>query len=317
MQFSVLGSGRWGSFIAWYLHSLGYDVCLWGREGSPNVAQLLAGDMNGYPFPKDIRITNDLAQALAFGDAICISISAQGLRDLFSQTAFACAKHKPMLLCMKGLEADTGQRLSSIAAEVVGEENVAVWLGPGHVEHFLAGTPNCMVIDAYSEDLKDKLIGALKGDLIRFYYGTDLLGNEIGAAAKNVIGIAAGMLDGLGLASLKGALMARGAGEVSRLIGSMGGNALSAYGLAHLGDYEATVFSPYSRNRRYGELFVQGEKLAKLAEGVQTSAALKMLGERHRVDLPITNAVYEMLFEKGEPGCVFQKLFMRDLKLEF
>lgn len=317
MQFSVLGSGRWGSFIAWYLHSLGYDVCLWGRQGSANVARLLEGDMNGYPFPKDIRITNNLEEALTFGDMIFISISAQGLRDLFSQAAFAKLHNKPMVLCMKGLEVGTGECLSSIAAEVVGAENAAVWLGPGHVEHFLAGTPNCMVIDAYNDDLKETLICALKGDLIRFYYGTDLLGNEIGAAAKNVIGIAAGMLDGLGLGSLKGALMARGAGEVSRLIGNMGGNALSAYGLAHLGDYEATVFSPYSRNRRYGELFVQGQQLEKLAEGVQTSAALKMLGQQYQTELPITNAVYEMLFENGAPDCVFKKLFMRDLKLEF
>ena len=94
-------------------------------------------------------------------------------------------------------------------------------------------------------------------DLIRFYYGQDLIGNEIGAAAKNVVGIAAGMLDGLGLSTLKGALMARGTREIARLIDALGGNELSAYGLCHLGDYEATLFSPYSHNRMFGEQYVK------------------------------------------------------------
>ena len=96
--------------------------------------------------------------------------------------------------------------------------------------------------------------------MIRFYYGQDLIGNEIGAAAKNVIGIAAGMLDGFHLSTLKEALMSRGTREVARLIKAMGGNELSAYGLCHLGDYEATVFSEFSHNRRFGELFVQGKQ---------------------------------------------------------
>lgn len=163
------------------------------------------------------------------------------------------------------------RRLSEIAEEAVGDCNdVAVWLGPGHVQEFVNGVPNCMVIDSRSEAVKERLIAWLSGGLIRFYYGTDLIGNEIGAAAKNVIGIAAGMLDGMGLSSLKGALMSRGTREVSRLIAAMGGNGFSAYGLCHLGDYEATVFSQYSHNRRFGELFVRGEPYTELAEGYDT-----------------------------------------------
>ncbi len=103
---------------------------------------------------------------------------------------------------MKGIEVTTLRRLSEIAEEAVGDNNdVAVWLGPGHVQEFLAGVPNCMVIDSNSEAVKERLISQLSGGLIRFYYGTDLIGNEVGAAAKNVIGIAAGMLDGMGLSA--------------------------------------------------------------------------------------------------------------------
>ena len=159
--------------------------------------------------------------------------------------------------------------------------------------------------------------------MIRFYYGEDLIGTELGAAAKNVIGIIAGILDGCGYASLKGSLMSRGAREVARLIKAMGGNELSAYGLAHLGDYEATLFSEYSHNRRYGEMLVKGEKFEKLAEGVPTAAAMKALGERYGVELPLTLAVYEICYgESDEPYVerarrMLAKLFAREAKSEF
>jgi glycerol-3-phosphate dehydrogenase (NAD(P)+) len=135
-----------------------------------------------------------------------------------------------------------------------------------------------MVIDGYDREYVKTLVDALKSPLIRFYYGDDIIGSEIGAAAKNVIGIAAGVLDGVGLPSLKGPLMARGAREVARLISAMGGNELSAYGLCHLGDYETTLFSPHSNNRRFGELLATGKIFDKLAEGVYTAKALKLLG---------------------------------------
>ena len=181
-----------------------------------------------------------------------------------------------------------------------------------------------MVIDSANEELKRKLADSFKSDLIRFYYGADLIGTEIGAAAKNVMGIVAGVLDGCGYVSLKGSLMSRGAREVARLIKAMGGNELSAYGLAHLGDYEATLFSEYSHNRMYGEMLVKGEKFAKLAEGVPTAAAMKALGEKYNVDLPITCAVYEICYGQDDGlSCrercekVLAKLFARDTKSEF
>lgn len=129
---------------------------------------------------------------------------------------------------------------------------VAVWLGPGHIQDFYNGKPNCMVIDSDDVNTRNYLVDILSSGLIRFYYGTDLIGNEIGAAIKNVIGIAAGMLDGLEMSSLKGALMSRGTIEVGRLIERMGGKIETAYGLCHLGDYEATLFSLHSHNRLYG-----------------------------------------------------------------
>ncbi|MBQ2570457.1 MAG: glycerol-3-phosphate dehydrogenase, partial [Ruminococcus sp.] len=176
---------------------------------------------------------------------------------------------------------------------------------------------NCMVIDSNNREVKERLVNAFTSELIRFYIGKDLIGSEIGAAAKNVIGIAAGILDGLGYTSLKGGLMARGAQEIARLIEALGGNKMSAFGLCHLGDYEATLFSPWSHNRRYGEAFAKGQKFDKLAEGVMTSKALYKLGIEHNVDLPIVGAVYRALFEHASINDEIQQLFLRSVKDEF
>ena len=194
---------------------------------------------------------------------------------------------------------------------------LAVWVGPGHVQDFSAGIPNCMVVDADQADTTDFVVENLSSDLIRLYKGSDLIGTEVGAAAKNVIGIAAGMLDGIGYSSLKGALMARGAREIARLIRAMGGNELSAYGLCHLGDYEATLFSAHSHNRQFGESFVKGEQFDHLAEGAPTVKALVKLGETYGVDLPICKTIYSMLYENCSAQEALPRLFQRTVKGEF
>ena len=247
-----------------------------------------------------------------------ISIGSQGLQGLMDQLRPLALRDKIFVLCMKGLEQGTGRRLSQIAQENLDPSNaVAVWLGPGHVQEFYRGIPNCMVIDSSREDVKRLLVQSFSSDLIRFYYGEDLIGNEVGAAAKNVVGIAAGFLDGKGLSSLKGALMSRGTREVARLIQAMGGSQLSAYGLCHLGDYEATVFSRYSHNRQFGESFIRGETYTDLAEGYYTVEALVLLGERYGVELPICRAVHRILYCGADPMAELRALLARDLTREF
>jgi glycerol-3-phosphate dehydrogenase (NAD(P)+) len=219
---------------------------------------------------------------------------------------------------MKGLEAASGRRLSQVVREELGTQvRVAVWVGPGHVQDFLRNIPNCMVLGSEDIDTTSTLIERYSSPLIRLYIGQDLIGNEVGAAAKNVMGLAAGMLDGLGLSALKGALMARGAREISRLIQAMGGNELSAYGLAHLGDYQATLFSEHSHNRRFGESFVAGKQFEELAEGVATLDALKTLSSKHAVDMPICHALCRILHNGEKPEEVLQQLFLRPVTREF
>jgi glycerol-3-phosphate dehydrogenase (NAD(P)+) len=267
--------------------------------------------------PETVRLTTDL-ETVAQAEVIIISINSQGLQRMMEELQQLNLQDKIFVLCMKGIEISTGRRLSQIAADNTDASNaVAVWLGPGHVQEFYRGIPNCMVIDSASEDVKHRLVDAFSSDLIRFYYGQDLIGNEVGGATKNVIGIAAGMLDGLGLSTLKGALMSRGTREVARLIRAMGGNELSAYGLCHLGDYEATVFSEFSHNRKYGEQFVKGEPYESLAEGYYTVKALMGLKDTYQVELPICEAVYRILYEGEDPKLALDGLFQRNLKNEF
>ena len=219
---------------------------------------------------------------------------------------------------MKGIESDTGKRLTTIVKENITQNiNVCVWVGPGHVQDFMAGIPNCMVVDSEDKAVIYDVVNKFSSDLIRLYIGDDIIGTEIGAAAKNVIGIAAGMLDGAGLSSLKGALMARGAREVARLINAMGGNELSAYGLCHLGDYEATLFSLHSQNRKFGESLIKHEEYSKLAEGAATVKALMKLSEEYHVEMPISKLVYNVIYNNANPTDAMNALFARDVKTEF
>lgn len=318
MKITVIGCGRWGTFIAWYLDSIGHNVTLYGLADAPQMIQLKAERKNGLiELTDSMKLTTSLDEALCSPDVIIISIGSQGLSGLFDELKPYNIKNQTFVLCMKGLETGSGRRLSQIAREELDPScNVAVWIGPGHVQEFYRGNPSCMVIDSDSEQTKTRLVDAFSSKLIRFYYGQDLIGNEIGAASKNVIGIAAGMLDGLGLSTLKGALMSRGTREIARLIKAMGGNELSAYGLCHLGDYEATVFSAYSHNRMFGEMYVKGEKFDRLAEGYYTADAMMTLSEKYGVELPICRAVYNVLYKGSDVKSELSALFTRSLKPE-
>lgn len=323
MNVSVLGCGRWGTFIAWYLNKIGKNVVLWGRKGSNHLAELVNNRKNEWlNLDEKIVLTDDIKKALGNSEIIIISISAQCLsdfmKDLSQEFSLNDLKKKTFVLCMKGIEESTGRRLSQVMEQYLGENsNIAVWVGPGHVQDFADGIPNCMVIDSKKDEVKKELVNKFSSSLIRFYYGTDLIGSEIGAAAKNVMGIAAGILDGLGYVSLKGALMSRGTMEISRLIKAMGGNPLSAFGLAHLGDYQATLFSPHSNNRKFGELLATNKPYDKLAEGVATSYAIVELGKKYRVDLPICNAVNQAVKNKSVTKESVTDLFLRSIKNEF
>lgn len=318
MKVSVLGCGRWASFLSWYSSKIGHDVLIWGRENSSRYNSLKASRCNEYVKLKDeVKFSSDLDEAIEYGDIIIISINAQNLRELCAKIKECDYKDKIFVLNMKGIEISTGMRLTEVMEDIINEDiKTCVWVGPGHPEDFVKGIPNCMVVSSKSDNIMNEVINTFKSNLIRFYKNDDLIGVEIGAAAKNVVGIAAGILDGLNLTSLKGSLMSRGVTEVARLIEAMGGKGSSAFGLSHLGDYEATLFSEHSQNRKYGENLVTKIPMIKLAEGVYTCDAIVKIGNKFNVDLPITNAVYNVIYNKVDFKHALEVLFSRELKSE-
>lgn len=320
MKVSVIGCGRWGSCIAWYLSAIKqHQVVLYGRSTSSDYQRFTQTRKNEYlTLPEEIELTDDLHKAIN-SDYLVVSIGAQSfrafLKDLVNREDI---KGKTFILCMKGLESGSGKRLTQIFREEVGAvAQVVIWVGPGHVQDFYAGRPSCMVLGCEDIDITKKLVSEFNSSLIRLYYGQDLIGCEVGAAAKNVMGLAAGMLDGYDCPGLKGALMARGAREISRLVRAMGGNELTPYGLSHLGDYQATLFSEYSHNRLYGENFIRKIPMDKLAEGVETCKALMRLSKSYGIDLPICQGVYQILFEGASAADTLQGMFDRENKFEF
>lgn len=318
MNFTVLGCGRWGSFLSWYTSNMGFDTYLWGPQEDPTYITLRDNRRNEYVnLLPAITLTPCLKTAIEHADVIIISISSQALRGFIKRVVAEGVGDKPIILCMKGIEVVSGKRLSEICIEEgINRDKIAVWIGPGHIQAFTQGIPNCMTIDSYNPELKVKLATLLNSELIRFYYGTDIIGNELGAATKNIMGICAGILDGLGYGALKGPLMSRGSYEVSKLIQALGGDPRSAYGLTHLGDYETTLFSEYSHNRRFGEQFARNLTFDKLAEGVETTRAVHTLALNNNVDMPITSGVYKLLFENGDIKTELSELFTRVQKSE-
>lgn len=319
-EISVIGSGRWGTFLAWYAaNCCGMErVKIYSRPTSPDFIELKETRKNAYLSLSDNMFLYEKVSEVLDNDFIIISIGSQHLRSLAKELNGYNVAGKTFLLAMKGLEEPNATLLSTVMREEIKQPiHIATLGGPGHVQDYMKKVPSCAVIDSDEEEVKNRVIKMLQSDLIRFYYGADFIGNQIGAALKNVIGIAAGILDGLEWYGLKGALMARAPVEVGRFIKHFGGNPMTAYGLSHLGDYEATLFSKHSHNRMFGEMFAKGEGFGKLAEGYYTLKAVKNIADRKNINMPICQALYKAVYEGADVKQTIHSMFDRDLKHEF
>ena len=318
-KLSLIGCGRWGTFLGWYAANYcGFDVDMYDIPTSPNFIELRDTRKNAYLSLSDNMHLYDNLAAVLKNDIIIVSVGCQYFRGLCKELSAYDLKGKTFLLAMKGLEEPGATTMLDVMRQEIKQNiHIATLGGPGHVQDYMKKVPSCAVIDSDEEETKDKMIKLLSSDLIRFYYGADLVGNQIGAALKNVIGIAAGILDGLEWYGLKGALMARAPVEVGRFIKHFGGNPQTAYGLSHLGDYEATLFSKYSHNRTFGEKFARGEDFGKLAEGVPTLKAVKNIADKEGIDMPICQALYRVVYEGADIKSTIRSMFERTLKQEF
>ncbi len=319
-EISVIGSGRWGTFLAWYMANYcNMDrVRIYSKPDAPDFIELKETRKNPYLTLTDNMTLHEKIEEVLVNDFIIISIGCQHLRALAKELNNYNVEGKVFVLAMKGLEEPNAKILSEVMREEITQKiHIATLGGPGHVQDYMKKVPSCAVIDSDEPEIKDRVIKTMQSELIRFYYGADFIGNQVGAALKNVIGIAAGILDGLEWYGLKGALMARAPVEVGRFIKHFGGNPMTAYGLSHLGDYEATLFSKHSHNRMFGEMFAKGENFGKLAEGYFTLKAVKNIADKENINMPICQALYKAIYEGADVTQTIRAMFERELKQEF
>jgi glycerol-3-phosphate dehydrogenase (NAD(P)+) len=274
MKVVVVGAGSWGKTFGALLDERGHDVVVAGRR-PPNVL---------------------IADApVAEADLVCIAVPSRAFREVVETLPGGA----PRLILTKGLDPTSGERLS----QVLRGAPVAVLSGPNHAEEIAQGLPAAAVLASEDEELADQLQHAIISPRFRVYVNTDLVGVELCAAAKNVIALAAGAVDGLGLGdNAKAALIARGLSEMTRLGEARGARSETFSGLAGMGDLVVTCWSRHSRNRRAGELIAQGaspeeavESIGMVVEGLTTAPVLRDLAKRLDIELPITEGVCAVL----------------------
>ncbi len=326
--FTILGSGGWGTAIAVLLaKNPDYRIRLWSAH--PENAELIRRTrvnerlLPGVPLPEAILVTGDEAEAVADADCWITAIPTAYLRNTLIRLARVRTADVPVVSLTKGIEIDTFRRPSEIIREILATENVAVLSGPSHAEEVARGLPTSVVVAAADARLAAWVQQRFASDRFRVYTNSDWLGVELAGALKNVIGIAAGVCDGLGYGdNAKAALLTRGLVEMARFAVAQGAEYATFYGLAGTGDLITTCFSPHGRNRRVGYRLGQGEPLTEVlrgpqvAEGVFTSRSVYHQAVRSGIDIPIMAGVYQVLHEGKPPLVAVQDLMTRSPKQE-
>ena len=322
----VIGAGSWGSALALVAADAGRAVTLWAREAQV-AASVKAHHENalylpGIRLPQAIVPTTDLARA-AESDAVLVVVPAQHLRALLERAGPLFKRDTPVVVCAKGVERDTGKLMTEILRDVVPDVEPAILSGPSFASDVGLRLPTAVTIAARMP-VAERLQATLGSAQFRPYASDDLVGVALGGAAKNVYAIACGIVDGLGLGeSARAALLARSFAELCRLGEVMGARSETLMGLSGLGDLVLTATSPTSRNFKFGhaigsghtrtELFASGRPLA---EGVETAPALLARARRHGVELPVAEAVAQILDGSLMLEAAVPRLMMRPLKAE-
>ncbi|TRZ93998.1 NAD(P)-dependent glycerol-3-phosphate dehydrogenase [bacterium] len=329
VKIAVLGDGGWGTTLAMLLSKKGYSVTIWGAF-KDYVAYLDKKRINtkflpGFKIPKAIKFNHNLGSVLADSQLVVLAVPSQYLRKVLRQVKkIAKYKNKIYVSVAKGIEVDSLKIMSEVIKEELGNVSLGVLSGPTIAHEVAKGIPTAAVIATHKKALRILLQDIFSTDKFRVYANNDLIGVELGGSLKNVIAIACGIADGLGLgANTKAALLSRGLAEISRLGVAMGAKASTFSGISGLGDLVTTCISPYSRNRFIGEHIGKGQNLKQvirhmqmIAEGVPTTKSAYALGLKYKVELPITKEVYNVLYKNKSPLSAVRNLMTRDKKKE-
>jgi len=327
--FAVLGDGAWGTAIALLLaQNPEHRVRLWSaRADNGRILQERRENVRllpGVPIPDTVTLTLDIAEAVAGADLWVAAIPTIYLRTMLERIASAVQPSAPVLSLAKGVENTTFLRPSEILTQVLGVEQTAVLSGPSHAEEISRGMPASLVAASNDMELARWIQRRFSTDRFRVYTNLDPVGVELGGALKNIIGIAAGINDGLGFGdNAKSALMTRGLVEMTRFGVALGAEAQTFQGLAGMGDLITTCISRHGRNRHVGERLAKGEKIADIlasmtmvAEGVYTTRSVHERAERMGLDMPITSEVYRVIYEGKNPLSAVNDLMLRSPKHE-
>jgi glycerol-3-phosphate dehydrogenase (NAD(P)+) len=325
-SFAVLGAGGWGTAVAVHLGRLGHTVTLWGHR-SDEVEELHQTRENRrllphVPIPEGVRLTADPAAA-AEAETWISAVPTAFLRGTLNRFVGLGRPGVRLLSLTKGIEADTFQRPSEVARDLLGISTVAVLSGPSHAEEMAKGLPTSVVVACGDSGFAGWLQSVFTTERFRVYTNTDVAGVELAGALKNVIGIAAGVCDGLKLGdNAKSALVTRGLVEMTRFGVAHGAEPATFGGLAGVGDLITTCFSKHGRNRRVGERLAAGEPIEavlagpQVAEGVYTARSVYVRSQQMGLDVPIMAAVYGILYDGMKPAEAVRGLMSRRTKGE-
>ena len=311
MKIGYLGAGAWGYALAHLLASKGYDVISWSIEKDA-IAYLQEKSehpkLKGFPVLPTHTFTTELKDVLYGKDLIIEAVTSAGMRPVFDEIKKLGIPDCPIVLTSKGIEQNTGLLMSDVVAEVLGEEyrdKLGCLSGPTIAADVLKSYPAAIVASAYKPEVMKLIQETFSTPLFRVYTNPDIDGIELGAALKNIIAIACGASDGLGFGeNSKAALITRGLHEMRRLAMLRGGKPETLNGLAGLGDLVVTCFSPQSRNYRFGRLIAEGhsveeakKKIGMVVEGTYSCVSALQIAAKANIEVPITEAVYKVLYE--------------------
>lgn len=328
MNIGILGAGSWAIALSALLGKKGHSLSLW--EFNADDCCMLQEKrehplkLPGIKVPQSAKITNAISEVVDFSEIIVCAVPAQTMRSTMKRIVAECTpetinRAQAWVIVSKGIECGTGRLMSDVLLDELSEvtkDKIVVVSGPSLADEVSRGVPTTVVAASTNIELADKVQLEFSTDTFRIYTNTDLIGVELAGSIKNVIAVAAGICDGLGLGdNTKGALLTRGLVEITRLGEKMGGRFETFSGLAGVGDLITTCISRHSRNRAFGELIGKGfthdealKKMIMVAEGVETTRSTHQLAQKMGVEMPITHQVYLALFE-GKPA----KLAIREL----
>ena len=328
-KISFIGCGSWGGALGKVLSEKGYKIKMWHRN--PKIVLNLAQSRKHYIIPElvfnnNVSFTSNLEEVLEYSSILILAIPSQTIRSVLKNKEQIFNKNKLIVNVSKGIEINTLMTISQLIKSLGGTsyKNIVTLSGPSHAEEVIKEFPTTLVAASKNEMLGKKIQKIFHTSYLRTYYNKDIIGVELGGSMKNVIAIAAGICDGIGYGdNSKAALITRGMAEIARLGKTMGAKDETFIGLSGFGDLIVTCLSKHSRNRQLGQAIGEGKSLKNIqknmnmvAEGVNTSKSVHRLNKKYQIEMPIHEAIYNVLFCEDDPKLAVQKLMNRKLSIE-